>query len=63
MHYGNADDDNRDKGGNHTQRQTADNDGGGAGYRGASQLLGGLVGIRSVVLGEVTDQDASNQTG
>ena len=45
------------------QGDTTDDDGGGAGLGGGSQLLGGLVGVGSVVLGEITDGAAPHQTG
>ena len=46
----------------HAQRDTADDDGGGTGLRSVSQLLRGLIRIRGVVLGEVTDQAAADQS-
>ena len=60
-HNGNADDDNRNGGGHHAQGKAADNDGGGAGLGGLGKLLGGLIGIRGVVFGEIADQVAGQQ--
>ena len=45
-----------------TQGDAADDDGGGAGLGGGRQLLSGLIGIRGVILGEVADGAAADQT-
>ena len=60
---GDGDDDNGSGGGIHAQRDSADDGGGGAGLGGVGQILGGLVGVRGVVLGEVADGASAHQTG
>ena len=58
-----ADDcDDRNGGRNHTQSDTVDNDGCGAGLGGLCQLLGGFIGVRSVVFGGLADDHACEQT-
>ena len=56
-------DDDGHCGGQHTQTQTADDDGGGTGLALAAQLLGGLKGVGGVIFGGLTDEHAGHQTG
>ncbi len=49
------------QGGQDTQGNTADDDGGGAGL-GSGQLLSGLIGVRGVILREVADGAAADET-
>ena len=50
-------------GGQHTQRDAADNHGGRTGLRGGGQPLGGLIGVGGVIFGEVADGAAPGQSG
>ena len=56
-------DDDGHGGGQHTQAQTADDDGSGAGLALAAQLLGGLIGVRGIVLRGLADEHAGHQAG
>mgnify|MGYP007025180156 CR=1 FL=1 len=54
-------DQNGGQSGLQSQGNAADDDGGGAGLGGGGQFLGGLVRVRSVVLGEVADGAAADE--
>ncbi len=56
-------DDDGQRGGQHAQAQTADDDGSGTGLALAAQLLGGLIGVGGVVLGGLADEHTGHQTG
>ncbi len=58
-----CDGDDGDGGGHHSEADAVDDDGGGACLRSLCKLLGGLIGVRSVVLRRLADDHAREQAG
>ena len=59
---GGSDDQDRSQRGAEAERDAADDDGGGTGLGSSCELLGGLIGIGSVVLGEIAYEAAADES-